>query len=75
MLLDHEARIEELEVRLSFMERTLTELDEVVRQQADEIVRLRTAVREVEERAGSAVIEGQSSDGLQRLLDERPPHY
>lgn len=69
-----EARLVDLEVRLSFMERTLSELDDVVRQVADDMDNLRRAVTELKDRVDT----GTPTDGDQGSADlqyEKPPHY
>ena len=65
------ARIEDLEVRYAYLERLLGELDSVVRETADELVRVGQVVGELRRQVESA-----SSDVPRRSAeDEKPPHY
>lgn len=65
-----ESRIGELEVKLSFAEDLLEELDRTVYRQQQQIEALQREVRELREHMASAApAEGRS------LRDEIPPHY
>jgi len=65
-------RVSELEIRLSFLEQTLAELDGVVRQVADEMVRVRESLKELE---GKVQATDAPTSGKDALLYEKPPHY
>ena len=65
-----EARINELEVKLSFAEDLHEELNRTVYHQQLQIDRLQQAVRELREQAATAA-PGESRN----LRDEIPPHY
>lgn len=60
-------RIEELEVKVAYLERTLTDLDEIVREFADRVVTLEREVRLLRQSAENDALAG---DGV-----EKPPHY
>ncbi|MDD5248236.1 MAG: SlyX family protein [Rhodocyclaceae bacterium] len=65
-----EARINELEVKLSFAEDLLEELNRTVYRQQQQIDQLQLAVRDLREQlAAAAPSEGRN------LRDEIPPHY
>ncbi|MBT3221809.1 MAG: SlyX family protein [Proteobacteria bacterium] len=59
-------RIEELEIKVSFQEHTITQLDQVIRELRDEVDRLNTDVRSLRE-----VVETEFNE----VVDEKPPHY
>jgi len=61
-------RLITLETRLSYQDRLLAALDEVVREQADKIVQLERQVRELRLAMAGG---GGGGDGR----DEPPPHY
>ncbi len=64
-------RLEDLEVRYSYLERLLGDLDSVVRQTADEMVAIKRVVSTLEERAkadDNSIVPGT-------LEEEKPPHY
>ena len=65
-------RVSELEIRLSFLEQTLAELDGVVRLVADEMVRVRESLKELEGKVDAA---DTPATGKDALLYEKPPHY
>jgi uncharacterized coiled-coil protein SlyX len=69
---DTDRRVDDLEVRMAFLERTVQELDDVAREAHDEIAVLRDAIRKLTERldqgADAAVHVGSPED-------EVPPHY
>lgn len=65
-------RITDLEVRMAFLEKTLGDLDGVVREVADQLDSTKMALRELREQVN------RGDDGQARphsLVDERPPHY
>ena len=65
-------RITDLEVRIAFLEKSLGELDEVVREVADQLQSTRSALHELREQVN------RGDDGQARphsLVEERPPHY
>lgn len=66
------AELEELQVKIAFLERTLEELNEVVLEQTRSIETLQGKVALLESRASAAADSpGDESDPL----EERPPHY
>ena len=56
-------RIDEVEIKLAYLERHILELDGVVRVLADEVTRLRTELAEVQ------------AAGTEASGHEKPPHY
>jgi len=65
--------VEELQIKLAFLERQVAELDEVIRQVADDNRALRAELRELRELRST-------DEGLLPAIgndpaDERPPHY
>ena len=65
-------RITDLEVRIAFLEKSLVELDDVVREVADHLQSTRSALQELREQVN------RGDDGQARphsLVEERPPHY
>jgi uncharacterized coiled-coil protein SlyX len=67
---DLDKRLEELEIRHAFQEERVTQLDEVVREQADKIVDLQRDLASLK----SQVQEGGTEEASS-LEDEVPPHY
>lgn len=65
------ARIEDLEVRYAYLERLLGELDAVVRETADELMRVGRVVHELRRQAESAA----SEIPRRSAEEEKPPHY
>lgn len=59
-------RLTELEIKLSFQERWMSELDEVVRGLRDQIDALRAEVRQLADH-----VRPESAP----VVDEKPPHY
>jgi uncharacterized coiled-coil protein SlyX len=64
-----ELRVEELEVRLSFQEDLLRQLDEVIRTQADQIDGLRAEISAVREQAS------QDPGAAASPQEDVPPHW
>jgi SlyX protein len=64
--------LEELQVKIAFLERTLEELNEVVLEQGRSLETLQGKIALLESRAAAAA-EGATEE--RDLLDERPPHY
>ena len=67
-------RLMELEIKLSFMEDLLDDLNTIVVQQRDHIDRLTQAVAQLRQQPQES---GPSSSGsaLQRAIENLPPHY
>jgi uncharacterized coiled-coil protein SlyX len=65
-------RLEDMEVKIAFLEHTLSELDGVVRELADDNVRLKREVVELRERLQVAIGGGESMDPERYQV---PPHY
>ncbi len=64
-------RLEDLEVRMAYLEHALGELDAVVRQTADELARIKPVVHALRKRA-----EDQAEFIPKRSAEEeKPPHY
>jgi uncharacterized coiled-coil protein SlyX len=64
-------RLEDLEVRMAYLEHMLGELDKVVRQTADDLADVRQIVVNLQR----AAKEGEGESQLRSLEEERPPHY
>ena len=65
-------RLTDLEVRMAFLERALGELDDVVREVADQLASTRATLADLRDQVN------RGSDGQGRtnsLVEERPPHY
>ena len=74
------ARLDEIEIRLSYFEDLLDTLNGLVARQSEQIEALGRELRRLGQRvdAGAAMGAGRSrdgGDGLPAFLDERPPHY
>ena len=67
-----ERRVEELEIKVAYLERNLTELDDVVRELADENARLVREVKQLAERVAAAAGQGGDVDPERYQV---PPHY
>jgi len=65
-------RVEELEIKVAYLERNLAELDEVVRQMADENARLVREVKQLADRVAAAAGQGGDMDPDRYQV---PPHY
>jgi uncharacterized coiled-coil protein SlyX len=63
-------RIEDLEVRIAFIEKNILDLDEVVRTMADQLEQMQANLASLREAAqdGTLIVRGDPRD-------ERPPHY
>jgi len=68
--MDDEA-LEQIHLKLAFLERANTELSDVVFRQQQEMQVLSARIRELAERASAA----QGGGEEQSAEDERPPHY
>ncbi|MEM7363922.1 MAG: SlyX family protein [Pseudomonadota bacterium] len=66
-----EKRVDELEFRIAFQEDTLTQLNDVIAQQRDEIDHLTQQLSEVIDTLRSTMQTGGSASDV----DEKPPHY
>ncbi len=64
---------EEIEEKLAWLEKYVSELDGVVRGLADEVVKLRAELAEL--RTARAEEGGEESDDDGGLRYEKPPHY
>ncbi|MFZ2311489.1 MAG: SlyX family protein [Methylobacter sp.] len=67
----NEDRIIELEIKTAYQEDLLQELNKIVGQQQQQIVRLEATCRLLNERIKSLSTEGSSGESV----DEVPPHY
>ncbi len=63
--------LEQIHLKLAFLERANSELSDVVYRQQQEIQALSARIREVAERTSSA----QGGGEERSAEDERPPHY
>lgn len=60
-------RVDELEVKVAFVEARLLDLDDVVRELADQLAALRHEVESLRERV--------EAEDLTGTAPEKPPHY
>ena len=67
-----ESRLTELEIKLSFMEDLLDDLNAIVVQQREQIDRLNAAVTQLRQQEPVSSVGGSA---LQRAIDNLPPHY
>ena len=67
---DSSQRMDELEIRLSFQDELLCQLDEVVREQADQLETLRAELKTLR-----AELREQPAGQAFKLEEEIPPHY
>ncbi|HCH62992.1 MAG: SlyX protein [Deltaproteobacteria bacterium] len=67
-----DSRLEDMEVKIAFLENALSQLDEVVRELADDNVRLKREVAELRERMQAAMGAGEAMDPERYQV---PPHY
>jgi uncharacterized coiled-coil protein SlyX len=65
-------RVDDIEARMAFLERTVQELDDVVREAFDEIARLKGEVNKLSDRLEQGPELGVHVGSPQ---DEVPPHY
>lgn len=65
-----EVRLTDVEIRIAFLERSLSQLDDVVRGLADQMDLLRRELRELRETLGTEQVTFRAS-----ALDDVPPHY
>ncbi|HSX85836.1 MAG TPA: SlyX family protein [Cellvibrio sp.] len=63
----------ELQTRVAFQEDTLTQLNQVVAKQDQEILTLQQQLRLLAKRFDDTLYQQEQGDG--KPLDERPPHY
>ena len=66
-----EKRLDELEFRIAFQEDTISQLNDVITRQRDELDRLNRQLIEVIDTLRSAMQTG----GTPVDIDEKPPHY
>ena len=64
-------RLEDVEVRMAYLEHMVAELNEVVRQTADDLAGMRQIVVSLQR----AAKEGEGESQRHSLQEERPPHY
>lgn len=65
-----EERLMDLEIKVAFVEKHVSELDELVREMHELLARLRTEVASIAEQ-----LQEDARGGSNRLIDEKPPHY
>lgn len=70
---DLEPRLTDVEVRISFLEDSLSQLDAVVREVADELALLRRSMKELRGRVDAGAETGPEANP--DLQYEKPPHY
>ncbi len=63
--------IKQLEEKIAYLERHVTEQDKVMLEFGDELARLRREVKTLRERAAGGTEGGEG----ETMPDERPPHY
>lgn len=61
-------RLEDLEIKVAFVENTIAELDEVVRSFGDQLEKLRDEIRELRETM-------EPDEEAFDMIAEKPPHY
>jgi uncharacterized coiled-coil protein SlyX len=66
-----EETLEEMQVKLAFLERAVSELSDVIFRQHKEIQAVEAKLKAVSDRLDS----GQPDEVLRPLEQERPPHY
>ena len=65
-------RLEDMEVKMAFLEHSLSQLDEIVRELSEDNLRLKREVGELRERLQAAVGSGEAMDPERYQV---PPHY
>ena len=68
-------RITDLEIRLAFLEDSLTTLDQVVRNLGDSIDVIRREMSDLREAQLAQAHDGTSLSTNERMLNDKPPHY
>lgn len=63
-------RIEDLEVRMAFLEKSITDLDQVIQELAVQLDHTRNTVRQLREQVQSDTLTIRGDP-----MDEVPPHY
>ena len=66
----HDESLEQVQSKIAYLERAMTELSDVVFRQHREILALETQVKALRER-----LEGAPSEPVRSAEQERPPHY
>ena len=67
-----DTRLEDMEVKMAFLEHSLSQLDEIVRELSDDNLRLKRGVAELRERLQAAMGSGEAMDPERYQV---PPHY
>ena len=67
-----DTRLEDMEVKMAFLEHSLSQLDEIVRELSDDNLRLKREVAELRERLQVAMGSGEAMDPERYQV---PPHY
>ena len=67
----HDSRVTEFEERLTFQQRTLDDLNEVVLRQQEELEQLRGELKDLRSEVQRAI----DLSNADPLPDEKPPHY
>jgi SlyX protein len=67
----HEQSMEQVEIKIAYLERAMAELSDVVFRQQREIQALEALIEQLRERFEAA----QTPEGPASLEQERPPHY
>jgi len=65
-------RLEDMEVKMAFLEHTLSQLDEIVREVSSDNMRLKQEVADLRERLQGALGSGEAMDPERYQI---PPHY
>jgi Uncharacterized protein conserved in bacteria len=73
MMNELQEQLIELETRVAFQEDTLTQLNQVVAKQDQEILTLQQQLRLLAKRLDDALY--VQEQGIAKPLEERPPHY
>jgi uncharacterized coiled-coil protein SlyX len=67
-----EARLEDMEVKMAFLEHSLSQLDEIVREVSEDNLRLKREVGDLRQRLQAAMGSGEGMDPERYQV---PPHY